>query len=134
MHLKHTDISQCTPNGKSDRQPSSMEATMLTNVQSLEITHQVDFGAFSLDWCAGLGFTNKVLKGFFIMLMMLSMYCSMMSYPSMLHISAGCPLTKPSSSPFLTTLSFLMKIKNNYLGSHLRSLGWLLTYVTCLFR
>src|SRR6266436_3898316 len=111
-----------------------MVTIMLTDVLSLAIVHQVDSGASSLGLCVGLEFMSEALRDFFIMLMMPSMYHFATNYPSMHHISARCLLTKPSSSPSSITSVFLMKIRSNYLGSHSRSLGWLSTSATCLFR
>ncbi len=54
MHHKGIDAYQCTLVGKSGRQLSSMVSIMSTDVQCLEIAHQVDSGVFSLDWYAGL--------------------------------------------------------------------------------
>src|SRR5258708_8073581 len=103
-----------------------MVTIMLTDVLSLAIMHQVDSGASSSDLYVGLEFMSEALRDFFIMLMMPSMYHFATNYPSMHHISTRCLLTKPSS-PSSITLSFLMKIRSNYLVSHLRSLDWLLT-------
>src|SRR5260221_7897970 len=64
MHLKHTDIFRCTPNGKSSRQPSLMVTIMLTDVLSLAIMHQVDSGASSSDLYVGLEFMSEALRDF----------------------------------------------------------------------
>ncbi len=74
MHHKGIDAYQCTLVGKSGRQLSSMVSIMSTDVQCLEIAHQVDSGVFSSDWYAGLQFMNMALKGFFTMWMTLSTY------------------------------------------------------------
>src|SRR5258708_23464466 len=95
--------------------------TMLTTVQYLGIALQAASGAFSSGLYAGLPSTNTVLRACFTTSMMLSTCHSVMNSHFMGHTDASCQLTSVDSSTSLTTSESPMRIRNNSMGSRLKS-------------
>ncbi len=93
------------------------------------IDHCAVFGNCALGhlWClssglyAGSPSTNTVLRACFTMLMTLSMCHSVMNSHFTGHMGTSCQPTSVISSTSLTTSESPMRIRNNSMGSHLRS-------------
>ena len=79
MHHRHIGGCQCICAGRFDKPPLLMGSSMLTDVQSLEITPRAICGVCFSVLSAGSGFMSEALKGCSIMLMMHSMCHLMMS-------------------------------------------------------
>src|SRR5260221_5189772 len=75
---RHIDAYRCTCAGRSGRPPSLMASTTLTDVQFSETTCLDNSSDSSSDLCAGSAFMHMQLRDSYTMLMMTSVYLSVM--------------------------------------------------------